>query len=609
MTSSKMMMLTALATMALSALGGEDTKAQNALGNGTALDRNLSPNAGRVNNARPTPDFNARNDIITGNVTGGRGFQGSVGYSAANDFRGHLPSNDLFQFRAASALSSPVFGNLNQSSYEQLRFGETLGLIEAVRTGTGASGGTVGQGSTYNDLQVNTSRLRLDRTAMISSSTSSLRNSAEPSVVGTGIDPRTGLPMFINASPLLGISAIPAEQSMAVRGLTTFDQARLQQDQLKGKPLPQVGNEFETQFEKLTKELQVDSTANTALAKNGLVNTAQVNSNSQSDYNKLLEQIAERYAKQQNVDFDPKMLKDLDQQYKLMRERLIGETSPSMTKDKKRPSDQLIATELGDKTKEKPKPPLGEGKINGTPPAGTHEIKPGEKPQQPQQPDVFAPVPGRMTEEQMRRPSEPPPFNPDAFTPMLKHGQHVDKLSGLDQTRLDELIAAGQEKLQSGEYFWAERRFERALRLSPGHPMATAGIAHSQLGAGLYLSAALTLRSLLAEHPEMIDVTYGAEALPSRDRLQEAVAAVDRRVRTTQQDVGTYSFLQAYIGRQLGDRAVIERGLKLMEEDDANSALLPILKQVWLGQTSSQPTPPATPAPAKPTPASPTPGK
>src|SRR5882672_6516540 len=85
--------------------------AQSALGTGNALDHNLSPTSGGINSPVPIEDFRLRNQIITGNVAGGRGFRGSVGYTAENDFRGRLGSNELFSFRADSAYSDPsIFG-------------------------------------------------------------------------------------------------------------------------------------------------------------------------------------------------------------------------------------------------------------------------------------------------------------------------------------------------------------------------------------------------------------------------------------------------------------------------------------------------------------------
>lgn len=80
--------------------------AQNALGDGRALDNNLSTR-GRANQVRPNivSEFAFRNSVVTGNAPGGLSFRGEVGYLAPGEFMGELGSNDLFAFRRDSLQS------------------------------------------------------------------------------------------------------------------------------------------------------------------------------------------------------------------------------------------------------------------------------------------------------------------------------------------------------------------------------------------------------------------------------------------------------------------------------------------------------------------------
>src|SRR5688500_16525060 len=86
---------------------GGGALAQDALGGGNVLDSNLSATGGRINQPRAQENYRDRNLIVTGDVAGGRGFRGSVGYTAAADFRGRTGSNEIFPFLADSAFSSP----------------------------------------------------------------------------------------------------------------------------------------------------------------------------------------------------------------------------------------------------------------------------------------------------------------------------------------------------------------------------------------------------------------------------------------------------------------------------------------------------------------------
>jgi hypothetical protein len=165
---------------------------------------------------------------------------------------------------------------------------------------------------------------------------------------------------------------------------------------------------------------------------------------------------------------------------------------------------------------------------------------------------------------------------------ILQHGQQIEKLTSEDQTRFNELMTIAQERFEKGEYFWSERRYDRALRFTPGHPFATAGLGHSRIGAGMYLSASLTLQSLLSLQPEMIDVTYAKNLLPPRLDLVKAAVLITGRL-DEKRDGGTYAFLLSYIGHQLGDLEMIERGLDVFEKrEGANDPLVRLLKKIWL---------------------------
>src|SRR5688572_14729668 len=146
-------------------------EAQDALGAGDALDANLST-SGRLNAPRPSENFRERNLIVTGDVAGGRGFRGSVGYTASADFRGGLGSNDIFPFLSGSAYSSPALFQLG-STYEQLRYGQAVGALEYRRAQSGAPAALHPQDPIPVDqvrvaAGLPSDRHRLDRTSLIS---------------------------------------------------------------------------------------------------------------------------------------------------------------------------------------------------------------------------------------------------------------------------------------------------------------------------------------------------------------------------------------------------------------------------------------------------------
>jgi len=146
---------------------------------------------------------------------------------------------------------------------------------------------------------------------------------------------------------------------------------------------------------------------------------------------------------------------------------------------------------------------------------------------------------------------------------------------------VNELIIAGQDLLRKGEYFEAERRFTMANDFARGNPLVEVGIAHSQLGAGLYLSAALTLRRLFEAQPVLIDARYSAELLPKDERLEAAKQRLAERI-DAGEDAPSYGLVLAYLGHQLRDQALVEKGLDAIGGNERLDAQAELLKAIWI---------------------------
>jgi thioredoxin-like negative regulator of GroEL len=163
----------------------------------------------------------------------------------------------------------------------------------------------------------------------------------------------------------------------------------------------------------------------------------------------------------------------------------------------------------------------------------------------------------------------------------LRHGTQVRDLTPGERARVDELVRDAQLELERSDFFRAERFFDSALTLSPNNPLLLAGLANSQLGAGVYLSAARTLRTLFTEYPEMIDTRYEARLLPNETRLRLSVEALRERMRDSG-DGPSYALALAYVGHQMSNRALVEEALGVMSGSDDWDAMREILRGIWL---------------------------
>ena len=101
------------------------------------------------------------------------------------------------------------------------------------------------------------------------------------------------------------------------------------------------------------------------------------------------------------------------------------------------------------------------------------------------------------------------------------------------------------------------------------------------MGAGLHLTAALTLKSLLGFQPEMIDVIYDPSLLPDRSDLENTIREISQRI-DREEDLDDYGFLLAYIGHQLDQPDLIRRGLNAMNRANQDLVFTDLLTRIWL---------------------------
>lgn len=564
---------------------------QFALGGGDALDANPSRVTGRSNIPARIPDYRARNLVVTGDVAAGREFRGDVGYRADTDFRGGLGSDDTFRFRADTVFSSPSVINTLPS---QFRFGEQLGVIEYRRAGVVTAPTAVptprGLGTDFDLTEAGpiVDRIRLDQLTRIAAAPERHMLDGDTRTVGTVFD-QEGRPYFIEASPLRGIGYTPAVERYRTQGMTMLDRMRLQEDLARGR-MDTFGVPREWRFEQLAEppttpqmrdmspdrrlpdfaptdprddrrpmdgtqtrldprdpSFDLDPRERDRIAMAPPDHRAAPAREQDIRHREIIERIARRYANAEDVDLqiDPQVLRELDEEFAMLRDRLARRGT----------ADEPI--ELAADPWARP-----EDEVD---PEAVDEQRVAERPD-------AAPVPGLR-------------IDPEQAVPLLRHGQRVERLTGVERTRFNELMEMAEQNLRDGEFFLAERQFIRALHFHPGEPLATAGMAHAQMGAGLYIASSLSLQRLFTTNPEMIDVRYEPGLLPSRARLTQVVDTLQGRL-GERRDRASTAFLLAYIGHQLQDRELVEQGLAVFRQvRPADDMLYALLHGIWLGES------------------------
>ncbi len=157
---------------------------------------------------------------------------------------------------------------------------------------------------------------------------------------------------------------------------------------------------------------------------------------------------------------------------------------------------------------------------------------------------------------------------------------NLKTIAGQRASRINRLLREAEADLAADRYFDADDKYRMILAGVPSHPMARVGIIHSQLGAGLIRSAAVHLRNLLEDHPEMIALRYEARLLPRVRRLEWVRRQIDKMLEMTKS--GDAALMLAYLGYQIGQRDLIEYGLDIAQADARYDPMVNLLRYIWL---------------------------
>jgi hypothetical protein len=529
-----------------------------------ALDRNLQQGSGGINQSRP--DFGAevrfRNAVVTGNAPGGAAFRGSVGYTAPGEFFGALGSNDTFAFRRDSVYSGLGGLGIRGTDALQYQFAMTTGnapppgaygLPFVGRSGSGAMVSTVtpaapragfGPGVEPGTRGIDFGHLDGDLMPMRSPSAYVSSRGLQPTLLGMARDAE-GQTQTLTASGLRGISfALEPQRRAPIGGeIPTGLPARDEQD---ARP---AGDEAQR------RDMRDHSGDRQAFGPAPGEGPATVRRPGQPDTPGQLGQqgrLDQRLSTAADLQRSP--YEDIlariraAEQADRERARLAEQGEPEQEWERR-------LAELRDQLRDQ---------RQGRRPAAEPGAIPAARP------------PGEISAETAE---------------MIRRGGDVQALAPEGFDAYSNAMRLGEELLAAGRYFDAEARFTSALSARPGDPMAAAGRVHAALGAGMFLSAALNLRTLLTDNPEVAGVRYAPNLLPSAERLPTIKARLRQLLEEAEGGDADLGLLLAYLGWQTRDAAAVEEGLEAMasaQTPEHVRRLGSLLRRVWVVEPAGE---------------------
>lgn len=608
-------------------------------GSGSALDGRLQVGGnGNGNGRSKQQDYRSRNLIVTGDVAGGRGFRGSVGYTAADDFRGATSGDATRVFRAESStttaqalasipmsdrfgLATSIGATAYMRDFSATSPVGTTGVMRSSQTAaTGAATSRVAWDRNFSaqisPAATNASRVQLDSTIRESRLSSDLLSMYKPTTLTTmfGSGQRK---LSLLANPFTGISTVPTNDLVESISFGVYGSALLRADLRAGRADPQRilrsylsglkdaraesagGGAMQTGSKLDTKIDGQSTSAASGSSKDSPTSDAKIRQIAEirTPYDRVVSAVGNRYRQASgeavalDAPIDSDALRNMGNAIQVVREQL--QLNPAQPMDE---TERLLgAGAVGAKQNQS-------GEIQPTP-TKTVDAESNAQSSDKSQPKNDG---STANDEESRGAKKAHRLTADEAYLLMAHGQTMEQLDGGTNEALDVMLQGAERSMRAKRYLSAEREFATAGLIAPSNPLPVAGIVNSQVAAGLQISAATSIRRLFMAWPEMIDTKYGLDILGSEARLRKI--GEDSIVMSAGSKYETdYGLVAAYIGHQLGDRSLVERGIAVMDRDPNEKALATVLRVIWLRTSDVAPVlvpeisaPPAAPAAAAP---------
>lgn len=550
---SRWLRVPAALVMGVAAGGADSARGQH------VLDRNPQIGSGGINPARPdfAQEVRFRNAIVTGNVPGGLSLRVDVGYRAPGEFFERLGSNDLFAFQRDSVLSGLGGLGIRGTDALQYQFSAVTGGAPPPAVAGTLVFGRAGTGATPESLRVSGQRADPARA-------DPWRPAISGTMGGTGLIPVMRSPAAYLTTrdmqptiALVGQAPGGRERALTIsslRGIALsdvmpnpppFEPWRPERvvpgrddDPALRRPSPPAESASVPDLRVVPAVPAPEGEAGAGSGDRSRPGVTPAPAGADLRVRTAYEEIVERIRQAPGAD---------------RAERPQGETSSP---------EQAWETRLAELRSALRDRPARERTSTAAPEAGNV----GPTPAQPApEPAVQGPRrPAGERDGARERAAARVATWDEALVRMLRAAgvQPVERLAppGFDLYAVS--MQAGQEHMAAGRYFDAEERFTAALSARRNDPMAQAGRVHAQLGAGLYQSAAVNLRTLLTRHPELMAARYAPALLPLPDRLAVILEHLRQAAGADHPGARDAGLLLAYVGYQTGDRSAVAAGLE-----------------------------------------------
>ncbi|WP_145073023.1 tetratricopeptide repeat protein [Poriferisphaera corsica] len=588
-------------------IGMDQLHAQQAVNqSGQALDANQQIGTGGLNEPRFQEDYRLRNDLVTDNVPGLRGFRGVVGYTAPGVFGFTNEDTDpLFRFRAQSLASSPSrldavqIGRSGAEDYQGISIYGTFTDIPPFRTGDKVlSAVDLKPGVGYQVI----APTRTARGVVIETDEGVISYRPQASTIGISELPQSAGQLEVQASPLLGVRqylrltnptldttnpefpTLAQEEQTTPEGITSVDY------RVEGTPNAGVGTleAFTERPAQIAPGLRIGQQLQTQITQQG--DETEAERIERLEDNLFNPPLSDRQAKPGDdvyADLLNAAREQNSDKTNQLPENTFG-TPPTLPDDESQQQEQgnnPYQPQLPEQTTtEKQLSPLEQAMYDAINKPSEEEVEAEEEKAAQQRRrlnipsnTVYRPRTTRPTQEQYQK-------SLDELMNQLDYNlPRIETLAGTKNDRFNRELRTAEKELSAGRYFAAEDAYRRAVRERPENPLARIGLIHAQLGAGLVRSSAHNLRLLFEQKPQLIAARYNPKLLPTPQRVKWVQGELENMIREGQGGADP-GLMLAYLGYQIESKPLVRYGLAVIERITPTDPLVPVLRRIWLDE-------------------------
>ncbi|MCE9590685.1 MAG: hypothetical protein K8S99_09200 [Planctomycetes bacterium] len=539
---------------------GKALYAQNAMGDGRVLDRNLQVGSGGVNpQAAPrTPSIG--NSIVTGNVSGLGYFHGNAGYRAPGELQVNLPSQSLFRFQAQSINPGQVAG---------VSWRPAGGGPAVLYRGYATPMGPAYQQGSGTRIVIPTSGVQV---SVPRPEAPGFETPNPDRTIGVSVQP-DGRMLELRSSPLMGLHVERRDTTTAAaQGPSTNRIEPVRIGTARG-----------------TSDLYRVTPPTAGLLDSGLARPAAVAPQSASGPMLSLD---ERVKQLQAAVFNPQgsttatpgddvyldMLNKMREARDAASGRFRAKTPPTVPGTKSAqvvpppPTEAAGATQLMSPEEQARADTEARRAAYGLKPEGAEET-PEEKAAREKMQGII-----ERGDQELLAIS-------DLLDEFKKRMPPLPSLASKRDDRVSVLMRQAEKMITEAKYLDAEQAYRAVLGWTPNHPLARVGLVHAQIGAGMLRSADLNLRALLNDNPMLIAVRYDRKLLPTEERLRWVRTQIDDMM--AGRDEQRPAILLAYLGYQSREPNLTRYALDIAQAASPRDPLITLLRRLWLNSDDS----------------------